>query len=309
MKLSRLRELMNSEDLNVCVHRGPGIGDVLMATPAIRSIAETFPACTLTVATDTKYLNGAIPKVLQGNPHIDRVLDVGITRIEEYDMYVDLHCPCVPYEKNKNNPPRNRIDLFGDHIGIPLDNYRPVYVPKEEEIEWAGEKIQHLHSDQPKVLIQPSASCDRRSYPHFKMKRVVTELAKRGYACFLATHTEDWYTDVLWNNIQGAHELMDWDVREIAAFMTHCDLVLCQDSAILHLAGALDVPAVALFGPTHPEARVNHYPRAIGIWGGKDLGPCPCWYDTCYIGAACWNYIYEDTVVETCIRHLEETRK
>lgn len=307
MKLSRLREVMDSGSLSICVHRGPGIGDVLMTTPTIRAMKKTFPGSKITYATDMNYLDGAIPKVLLDNPYIDEVTAAETTRPERFDMFVDLHCPCVPYEK-KENPPLNRIDIFANHAGVTLSNPRPVYVPREDEIKWAGHRVEHF-APKPLVLVQPSASCDRRSYPHPKLKRIVMELTERGMACLIATHTDDWYTDTLWNNIPGANELCDWDVRQLAAVMTHCDLVLCQDSSILHLAGALDVPAVALFGPTHPDARVNHYPRAVAIWGGRDLNPCPCWYGPCYISTACWNQIYEDTVVQTCIKHLEETRK
>jgi len=308
VKLSRLREIMDTGYLSICMHRGPGIGDVLMLTPTIRAIKETFPGARITFATDIRYLDGAIPKVLQGNPHISTIWDEGISRANQFDLSLELHCPCVTYEQNKDNPPRNRIDLFADHVGISLDNTRPVYIPFEKEIAWARTRVEHF-DPKPKVFVQPSASCDRRSYPHPKLKRVVMELTKQGIACFIATHSEDWPTDTLWNNIPGANELRNWNVRELAAVMTHCDLVLCQDSAILHLAGALDIPTVALFGPTHPDARINHYPRAVAIWGGRDLNPCPCWFGPCYISTACWSNIYEDTVINTCIRHLEETRK
>lgn len=43
------------------------------------------------------------------------------------------------------------------------------------------------------------------------------------------------------------------NVGELAALMQLSDLVICVDSAPMHIAAALDRPLVALFGPTEPE--------------------------------------------------------
>jgi heptosyltransferase-2 len=39
----------------------------------------------------------------------------------------------------------------------------------------------------------------------------------------------------------------------LAAAMAHCDIVAANDSGLMHLAVALGIPAVAIFGPTHPD--------------------------------------------------------
>jgi len=126
----------------------------------------------------------------------------------------------------------------------------------------------------------------------------------------ILTHDSDFQTDVLWENIPNSMMVKNLNVRQIAGLMVNCDLVLCQDSSVLHLAGALDVPTVSLFGPTHPAARINHYPNAVAIWKGEKFAPCPCWYNTaCAIGEACWAHIRPDDIVETCVRHLHSTKK
>jgi heptosyltransferase-2 len=66
------------------------------------------------------------------------------------------------------------------------------------------------------------------------------------------------------------------NLRRALAVLRHCRLFVSNDSAIMHLAGAVDVPVVALFGPTdwrrlHPWAARYAIVR-------RDLPCSPCFY-------------------------------
>ncbi|MBP2676929.1 MAG: ADP-heptose--lipopolysaccharide heptosyltransferase [Deltaproteobacteria bacterium] len=51
------------------------------------------------------------------------------------------------------------------------------------------------------------------------------------------------------------------DLRQTMALLSKCSLLLCNDSGIMHLGAALDVPLVALFGPQTPDL--------FGPWGRR----------------------------------------
>ncbi len=66
------------------------------------------------------------------------------------------------------------------------------------------------------------------------------------------------------------------NLRVALGILRHCRLFVSNDSAIMHLAGALGVPVIALFGPTswkrlHPWAAPHHIVR-------RDLPCMPCFY-------------------------------
>lgn len=42
-------------------------------------------------------------------------------------------------------------------------------------------------------------------------------------------------------------------VREVAGALSRCQLLIGNDSGISHLAAAVGLPVIALFGPTDPE--------------------------------------------------------
>jgi len=47
-------------------------------------------------------------------------------------------------------------------------------------------------------------------------------------------------------------------LREMAAVLERCHLLVCNDSGPMHIAAALRVPVVAIFGPGHPSRTAPH---------------------------------------------------
>lgn len=61
-------------------------------------------------------------------------------------------------------------------------------------------------------------------------------------------------------------------LRQLAALLELCDLLVCNDSGPMHLATAVGTPVVALFGPTVEEF-------GFGPWGNRNIvlsKPVPC---------------------------------
>jgi ADP-heptose:LPS heptosyltransferase len=50
-------------------------------------------------------------------------------------------------------------------------------------------------------------------------------------------------------------------LAEVAAVLERCDLLVCGDSALLHLAAAVGTPSVGLFGPTSGSVRAPYGPE------------------------------------------------
>jgi ADP-heptose:LPS heptosyltransferase len=309
IKLGRLKTLLKTQHPSICFIRGEGLGDVIMTTPTVHAMKQMFGKVTITYATNTSYLDGALVKVLKHNPDISHILERNLVDDAQYDLVVNLHCPAIKLEKKSLLPP-NRIDIFAKHAGIKLDDPVPRYFIQQEEVEVGEIMLNTVTAQEQTVLVQPQASGKQRSISQTRLKSAVLELyARFGIRSIILTHDGDHKTDVLWDNIPGSILLHNLDIRGIAGVMVHCNLVLCPDSSILHLAAALGVPTVGLFGPTHGPSRVVHYPNTVALWQGKDIPACPCWYEHCPTGYTCWERISTEDIVRTCFNHLQNTQK
>jgi ADP-heptose:LPS heptosyltransferase len=307
VRISRLQELLRTQKPKICIVRGEGIGDVITTTPTVHAIKRQFKSVHLTYATNTKYLDGALVNVLKYNPDIDHIIERQMIKDSDYDLVISLHCPCISHEVARAKP-ISRIDLFANYLGLVLLDPVPRYYLQQEEIDAARMITDKFRSDfiqNRVVLVQPSASASRRSMPHSVLKDACIGLGRRNIKTVILTHSTDNATNTLWDNIPGSFILKDKNIREIAAIANSCNLVLCPDSSILHLAGALRLPTVGLFGPTPPDARINHYQNATAIWHGEGIPACPCYYSVCPIREKCWASITSNEIVEKCISHLE----
>jgi lipopolysaccharide heptosyltransferase II len=70
----------------------------------------------------------------------------------------------------------------------------------------------------------------------------------------------------------------DGDVLQLAAAISHCSVVVTNDSGPLHLATALAVPSVSIFGPTDPARTV--IPGASRVLQ-RPVGCQPCYRREC----------------------------
>jgi heptosyltransferase-2 len=96
----------------------------------------------------------------------------------------------------------------------------------------------------------------------------------------------------------------DGDVLQLAAAISHCSVVITNDSGPLHLATALAVPSVSIFGPTDPARTV--IPGASRVLR-KPFGCQPCYKRQCPLGHhRCMTEIAVDDVYEAAIGLFRE---
>jgi ADP-heptose:LPS heptosyltransferase len=312
-KLIRLHNLMSGESPTIIIRRGEGIGDLLMTTPTVRFVAEQYPTATITYATNLSYLNGALPQALRYNPYVANVVDWNNFGPTNYDVVLDLHCPCLSHEKPKA-PPINRIDLFAQSIGIPvLKDPKPIYVVHPSELEWAANWLQekmHLASKERLVIISPLASNINRSIDISLTKETIRLLKTKmpNIKILVLDHTVDFLRTIIWDGYADyvGHDL---PLRELSALLSFAQLLICPDSAALHIAGALDIKTLALFGPTDANARIDHYPNAVALWPGHTLSCAPCWYESGKCShKSCWKMITAQDVSEIAWEILAKNR-
>lgn len=90
-------------------------------------------------------------------------------------------------------------------------------------------------------------------------------------------------------------------LRDFAALIDHCDVIVTADSLALHIATAREVPVVALFGPTS-QSEIELYGSGIKL-APAGLDCLGCYHATCPRGEACTQRI-EPSAVQQAITAL-----
>jgi heptosyltransferase-2 len=96
-------------------------------------------------------------------------------------------------------------------------------------------------------------------------------------------------------------------LRQLACVLKQCRTVLSNDSGPMHLAAALGIPVVALFGSTSKELTEPGYPAQEGakhelLWAGA---PCsPCFLRECPIDFRCMTALRVTDVAAAVLRAL-----
>ena len=220
---------------------------------------------------------------------------------------IDLYCPAYRHEVETGGAVTlDRVELFCREAGVETSTPR-IDVP-EGAAEFTRSKLRRFHG----TGRQPQMNADRHRSEHLcasvsicgsivglapyathiirglPSKEQVMELARtlrasfgegtrfvffHSWKCARPGREEVCAADI------GAYPALKLPWPELAATVAACDLVVSVDTGIFHLAGALGVPTVGLFGPTSGEVMCRPYPTHSWITASERLPGCaaPCY--------------------------------
>ncbi len=92
-------------------------------------------------------------------------------------------------------------------------------------------------------------------------------------------------------------------LKEAIALIGRCHLFISNDSGLMHVAGALGIPTIAIFGSTNPATTSPVGDRSIVIT--RAVSCSPCLKKTCPTDFRCMDLIGADEVFETAKRLLQ----
>lgn len=94
-------------------------------------------------------------------------------------------------------------------------------------------------------------------------------------------------------------------LRQLSSLISHCDVILTNDSGPMHIADALGTPIVAIFGST---SEIVTGPYRSGTLIHKHVECSPCYQRTCPIDFRCMKRIEADEVYEAIIKIIGDKR-
>lgn len=262
------REFSNELDWNgkkILFVRPGGFGDLLFLTPTFAEIKRRWPDARIYVACFHRYHYALLhnPDVFGFVPY-----PVPLECWDGFDARVWLE-NIIEHNLEAQHLPA--VDIIAKRVGLEFEDKAMRYFVTEFEQAWAEQEFPRWPDRPIRVGLQMTASGGCRVYPF------MSELGKRlwrdsGHEVFLFGKPGDFKS----NNPEGLVNLMMMGktFRESCAVLKTCDVVVAPDSALAHVAGALGVPCVALYGPFPWKLRTAYAPKTFALQGTCPISPC-----------------------------------
>ena len=297
----------------VLVHLATGIGNIVFATPLLQVLASA--GFVVDVLLDADY--AGVGELLQGWSAVRTVYDGRCERVN-YVAYTQLVVAVPPfswgryapwYAQTKGTIPRPPDILFyrneqayyldfARRLGCNMRKPPYYFLPVSSE---------DADGDRRTIVLAPGCKPEAmaaKRWPFFP------ELAA-SFEDVVVVGTND---DLL--RFDGSPMAFpkharsfvgSLTLRETAAVIARARVVVGNDSGLGHIAGALGVPTILLFGPT-PDRTLGHLPLNVTVMR-TDLECEPCWFErrfhACNARVDCLNRLSLDSVV----RRVEEVGK
>ncbi len=278
-----------SEPKRILLVRLSALGDVLLATPAVRALKRRFPDAEIDWLVERPYL-----PLVEENPHAaalgydKRGEHRGLKgwlklrrQLEErdYDLVIDLQGkPKTALLRSvardslamqKRTPLEAARALFGDDpplvrahaVDLFLEALRPLGVePDGQALELkVSESSRQEARELPAgrlVGLAPGARWATKRWPAEHFAQLAQQLGERGFTPVLFGGPGDRNEiDAVRAAMPAGMPLVDTmslSVGGLAAAISWLEVLVAGDSGPVHIASALGTPVVALFGPTSP---------------------------------------------------------
>jgi len=336
-----------------------GIGDFINVQPLLAALKRAFPESDFTVAASEHgnhlindptievmkpsgfnyepgrlavALRPLLPQTLlawMAGPTFDRELgpfDLVINffyaweRGMDFKTYWTPQVPAVPGAEHS-------LDYLADEIERQLDititheQRQPKLLVRPSAVRWASRFWTENDLEGERVVaLMPASNMVIKRWPMDKWLQLDRHLTERGLKTILFCDKPNSPQEKAFARAGSSALPVFTQLDNVAGMLARCDLVVSVDTGVLHMAGALDIPWVGLFGPTNPAVTGPYNPDGgIGLVAPfVKVATCgSCWKhfkyedDTCrtLLEGSCMQYLEESMVLSACQEMLDRERK
>lgn len=269
------------------------IGDVVMTTPVLETLSERFPDRPIDIVADARSVD-----VLQAAPYTRSLFIrdkrgglaaqlrlLRALRAQRYELAVDLRTPVIPYLVRANRRlvksgrststchaavEHHRVlrPLIGDS-SVPFCR---LYL-EDGAVRFAQERLDRLAGGR-WLAVAPGANWPGKRWPATRFRDLLEHVATDFDAAFVLGGSDD--VDVA-RQLGSVHlPLLDFTAQttlpQAAALLARAAAFVGNDSGLGHMAAALGVPTLTVFGPGRPERYRPWGPRTrVVLAPGLDL--------------------------------------
>lgn len=252
-----------------------GYGDALLLTPVVRRFKELHPDCEIHLSCRERSRC-----IFDHFPYLDGFVDYPLptSEAEKFSAVVSME---NVNESGQDAKTLHASDAKAKRLGLQLAD-----TPEAHAVEYtitadeeAAALSRYPRTNKKRIGIQLAASAPNRTVPPGIMGAIMHRLFERGYEVMMFGAPSSIPKGIVPTQYGPSIRNLCEDnlsFRESAAVAATCDGIVAPDSVMIHLAGALNIPAVGIFAVIDWSLRTKYYPavRAIQVRTGCDIAPC-----------------------------------
>lgn len=276
-----------------------GIGDIVLSTIVLDDLKKTCPSAEIHYLTETFAKDALANNPLVTKVHTmgktEFVLKVALRlRKEKFDMIIDLwsnprsaQITFLTHSKYRvgfsYRGRRYAYNIFGtsgrgDHhsaehnlellkaLGITITSKRIHFYTNEKDDIWALDFIKANSLSNKKIIgIIPSGGWPSKRCDAEKWVDICNTIGQKYEVIFLVLWGPGDENDAnfIKNNLKDDAVLIpEVNIGKLSSLIKKCALVIANDSGPMHIAAALGVPTLGIFGPTNPRAHKPFSPNS-----------------------------------------------
>lgn len=202
--------------------------------------------------------------------------------------------------------PKDIINIFEarlsllNYLGIETSNVIPELPISFEAEAWVKNYLlENNISPEKLVCVHPGASAKERLWNPEGLAKVIHYLKSLDFFPVIIEGPQD---NEIIRSITAFLEyrvpIVKASLKKVVSFIKRCKFIICMDSGIVHIAAAVNTPAIALYGPRSPAMTKPLGNNTLTIWmDGFDCRPCE--YGHCKnIGHSCMDAISAKAVIQ-----------
>jgi ADP-heptose:LPS heptosyltransferase len=280
------------------IHQG-ALGDFLLALPAFETLRNYFPRARMTFIGYPRILELAVGRFyaeemiavdrkemasffLPGGPldptlsqifrRFDLIVVFGknpegpfMQNLKRVSLAEILHFQSLPGEEGNVHAVDDLLQQLSGNGFYAANSIPKLFLTKSDR-EWGAEFLRRagLRPEERSkiVLLHPGSGSRKKVWPLERWSTLARLLKGRYGSAMLIVIGPAEGTEVE-QAFQGMHWARGLSILQLASVMKGCGLFIGNDSGVSHLAAALEVPTLAIFGPTDP-----------GVWSPRGRNVC-----------------------------------
>ena len=282
------------------VIRFSSLGDIVQTTAFLNKLKGLFPKSHITYVTKERF-----KEILDGQPFVDRV--VALKRGQSiFELAKEIEKPHCVFDLHVNirsvllssllNPvclkrvKKNTIYRYA--LVLKNETLKQLFMRKsidniEEQLKLLGVNVDTKDArpvlyvkntkKEPKAVgFAVGAKWKTKMWPKEYFRELAKMLTKDGYNVWLfGSKDEAEIADFVGRGLDGVESFVGrLSLKGTIEEMSKCIGFVSNDSGLMHVASALDIPLVAIFGPT--VRGFGFYPRGRSVVLEKDISCRPC---------------------------------